>query len=478
MLETAIKPTALPGSVSTAAVKHLRETLPGRVFLPEDAGYDPARSGFSLTDLPSPDVVVMAEHAEDVVAAVDFARAHDLPIRVHGTGHNFAFANQGGVMINTSRMNTVTVDPLTQTVRVAGGAKWKHVMPKVQTYGLAPLSGSSPEVGVVGYSLFGGIGWLVRKYGAAVDSIVAAEVVTADGQLRRVDAQHEAELFWALRGGGGNFGVVTALELKLYPVSTVYGGNLFFPITQAKKVLTAYRAWVDTLPDELTSAVVLLRLPPLPHLPPSLSGQHVVSIRACFLGTQTEGEALLAPLRALDGIIADTFRVLPYAETSEITNDPVQPVHALRKSMMLQTLNDDTIDTVLQLAGEGTPSSLKVIEVRHLGGALARSQEATAFSQRTAPFALQAIGGYTTPQQAEDLRHDLAELAEALEPYGTGGVLPGWLGDGDHGVARTRAGYLPERWDRLVILKKKYDPANRFSLMHNIPPSDAAQVSR
>ncbi len=462
--------------VDPLALDLLRMALPGRVHTPDDIGYNAARSGFSLTDTPTPEIVVMAESAADVVAAVKFARLQQLPVGVHATGHNFGFPFKQGLRVNTSRMQTFSIDPAARTARVEAGVRWGAVVQAAHQYGLAPLNGSSPLVGVVGYSLFGGFGWLLRKYGAAVDSVIAAELVTADGQLRRVSAEDEPELFWALRGASGNFGIVTALEFKLYPVSELYGGALFFPIERAAEVLATYSQWTASLPDELTSSVVLMRVPPLPHIPEPLRGKAVITVRGAFLGGEAEGARLLQPLRDLGGLIADTFHMLPYSQGATIANDPTDPMPTWRKTMMLKDLSPETIATILATDGADGSVPVMLLEVRHLGGALARMPaDSTSFSQRNAPYIMQTLDVLTTPQAAERAKRHTQAIFEAMQPHSTGGVLPSWLGDGDYGVERMRAGFAPEHYQRLVALKDRYDPTNMFRMNHNIPPSGFEQ---
>jgi FAD/FMN-containing dehydrogenase len=459
-------------TIDPLALDLLRAALPGRVHTPGDSTYAAETTGFSLTDQPTPDVVVSATCAADVVAAVNFAREQQLPVGVHATGHNFGAPFRGGLRINTSRMQGVAIDPAAATARVEAGVRWGAVVQAAHAHGLAPLNGSSPLVGVVGYSLFGGFGWLLRKYGAAVDSVVAAELVTADGQLRRVSAESEPELFWALRGASGNFGIVTALEFKLYPVSAVYGGALFFPMEQAEQVLTTYSQWVETVPDELTSSIVLMRMPPLPHLPEFMRGKAVVSVRAAYTGPADSGARLLAPLRQLGGLLADTFQMLPYTKIGTIAADPETPTPCWRRSTMLADLSPATIRTILDLDGPGAQAPVLIFEIRHLGGAMTRvPSESTSFSQRHAPFIMQTLDVLIAPEQAEAARRNTATIHAAMQPHSTGGVLPSWLGDGDHGVDRTRAGFSAEHYARLVQLKRQYDPANMFRHNHNIPPA-------
>ena len=417
--------------------------------------------------------MVLAADTTDVIAAVHFAREQQLPIGVKATGHGFGYAWPGGLMINTERMQGVRIDPIMHTARVAAGVRWRDVIAAAAPYGLAPLSGSTGEVGVVGYSLSGGFGWLLRQYGAAVDSVLSAEIVTADGQLRHVSPQSEPDLFWALCGGGGNFGVVTALEFQLYPVSTVYGGALFFPIERATEVLNAYSAWVATVPETLTSTVVLLRIPPLPTVPEALRGKAVVTVRAAYCGQDDGGAALIDPLRSLGGVLLDTFQLLPSHALDSIANDPVSPMPVRRTTALLTDFGSATIATLVELAGAQAEQPLMMVEVRHLGGAMAQvAPHAAAFSQRGAPFLLQTMDVIFNPALAALAEHKTQQAVAALQPHTTGGVMTGWLGSGDYGVERTRAGYTAENYARLRQLKQRYDPANVFRLNHNIPPAE------
>ncbi len=455
------------------AIEQLRIALPGRVYTPEDEGYDAARAGYALLDQPSPDIIVFVEDKDDVVTAVNVARENNLSVGVQATGHNFGFPFQGGLRINTSRMQGFSINPERQIARVEAGVRWGTVVQAAQEYGLAPLNGSSPTVGVVGYSLFGGFGWMLRKYGAAVDSVVAIEVVTADGQFRRVSATEEPDLFWALRGASGNFGIVTAIEFKLYPVSQIYGGAIFYDIEHAAEVLTAYSKWVATQPEEMTTSIVIMRLPPLPDLPPFLAGKAVISVRGAFIGSEIGGQHLLAPMLSLKGIIANTFRMMPYSENGSIANDPVDPIPAYRKTAMLKGLSPAVIETIVRLAGPQASAPVMMFEIRHIRGAMSRvPDDACAFSQRHAPFIMQTINLIMGPEQGVVVKRNTQTIADAMAPFTTGGVLPSWLGDGDYGHERMRAGFSEAHYKRLTELKRHYDPTNMFCQNHNIKPAE------
>jgi FAD/FMN-containing dehydrogenase len=475
MIERIVADYATAPSIDDVALAVLRARLPGQVLVPGDADYDAARAGFTLAPLPSPDVVVLAASAADVRAAVDFARDQQLPIGIKATGHNYGFPWPGGLMINTERMQGLTIDPLRRTARVEAGVKWGPVIAAAHAYGLAPLSGSTSDVGVVGYTLSGGMGWLLRKYGAAVDSVVAAEIVTADGQLRYASANSNPDLFWALRGGGGNFGVVTALEFQLYPVSKVYGGTLAFPIERAQDVLAAYSLLSDSAPEELTTALKLMRLPPLPELPEFLRGRAIVAVHAAYIGAEADGAALLQPLRALGDLLLDTFQMLPTTSLVSIANDPLHGPPSRRTTMMLKRLDQDTITALLDIAGAHAATPVMLLEIRHLGGAMTRvAPETAAFSQRYAPLLFQTVDVAISPEQAARAERNAQHVFATLAPLSTGGVLPGWLGAGDYGVERTRAGYTPDTYARLRQLKDVYDPDNLFCLNNNIPSTRSA----
>ena len=312
---------------------------------------------------------------------------------------------------------------------------------------------------------------MARQFGASAHNVVAAEIVTADGQIRRIDAEHEPDLLWAICGGGGNFGIVTALELKLFPVPTVYGGALFFPLSRAGEVLDTYAAWCGQLPEAVTTSILFMNFPPIPDVPEPLRGRSVVTVRACSTIPHEDGEALLAPFRALGDVMIDTFRTMLYAEIGTIANDPPNPLPVYRSTMQLDGLTAEVRAALLDVAGPDASSPLLMTEIRHLGEALARAtDEMTAFGRRSAPFLVQTVGLLFGPELSGAVRGHTAALKVALAPHATVGIFPGWLGDGDYGTERMRAGYSAANYARLAALKAQYDPTNLFRLMHNIPP--------
>src|SRR5437763_6601100 len=319
----------------------LRTRVRGLVFLPGDEGYDAERSGFQLDDPHRPAVVVGARSAADIRAAVAFAAERALPVAVQATGHGLATRAHGGVLVTTRRLGGLHVDPTARTAALEPGVTWGQVIEAAARHGLAPLNGSSPGVGAVGYVLAGGLGLLGRRYGWAADHVRSLDVVTADAQLRHVTATGHPDLFWALRGGGGGLGIVTRLEVELVPLGSVYGGALFFDAEHAGPVLDAFRSWTETLPEDPTSSFALVPFPDLPMLPEPLRGRYVASVRIAFAGDAVAGERLVEPLRAIAPTLMDTVRELPWTESDTIATDPPAP-HAYHGiGVLLRDLDGD-----------------------------------------------------------------------------------------------------------------------------------------
>jgi FAD/FMN-containing dehydrogenase len=470
----------LTGATGTKAVEELRSRFRGALLRPGEGGYYGASAAWNLNARQRPAVVVMAEDASDVLAAVRLARDEGLGVGVMATGHGVGAPCDGGVLVNTSRMRGVRVDPVSRTARVEAGALWADVISKAQAHGLAALAGSAPHVGVVGYTVGGGFGWLGRKYGLNASSVTGADVVTADGELSRPSADENEDLFWGLKGGGGNFGIVTSLEFRLYPLATVYGGAVFYPVEKAREVLEAYARWSVGLPDEMTTAFAFLSVPPLPFLPQPLRGRSVVVVRGCYCGERPEhGEELFRPVReGLGGPIMDTFGGMPVAAMGAISRDPVDPMGVVQHAELLSDLSPGAIDALVGVAGAGSGPPLLMVEIRQLGGALARSQEhPNPMGRGDARFSMNAIGATPTPEVAENVRTHLARLVEATRRYRTGETFLNFM-EVDPAEDRVRAAYPPEDWERLVALKGEHDPNNLFRFNRNIPPSSTAGQRR
>jgi len=461
--------TNIEGSVLEA----LRGGLRGAAYAPGEEGYEEGRRAFNLNAHQHPALVVMAAGAADVIAAVRFARELGLGVGVLATGHAVAAPCDGGVLINTSRMRGVRVDPEAQTARVEAGALWRDVISEAQVFGLAGLLGSSSGVSVVGYTMGGGFGWLGRKYGFNADSVREADVVSADGELLRASAYDHQDLFWGLKGGGGNFGVVTSLEFALYPLTTVYGGNLFYPVERAPEVLSLYSRWVEALPDEMATAVAFMNFPPLPMIPEPLRGGSFVSVRGCYCGDPPEaGEELLGPWREFGEPLIDTFRVMSYREMDMIGMDPVDPIGAYTHVELLGELSPEAIAKLVEVAGVDSNSPLILLELRHLGGALERPPaDLSPIGRRNSKFTMEGVGATPTPEVAQAVQAHLAYVAEEMRPYETGATYVNFLELDGATPERVRAAYSPEDWERLVGLKNRYDPDNLFRFNRNIPPS-------
>ncbi len=463
--------TAITTSVMDIRWAELQSSIRGRVITSDDPAYDEARRAWDLTVQQWPAAIVVAKGSTDIAEAMRFARRKGLAVAVQSTGHGVVRAANDALLILTSEMNQIRVDPVSHTTWVGAGAKWGMVLEKTQPFGLAPLLGSSPDVGVVGYTLGGGLGWLGRKYGLAADSVRFFEVVTADGRLLRVSETENPDLFWGLRGGGGCLGMVTAMELQLYPVTTVYGGNLLYPVELARDVFTRYRDWIVSLPDEMTSSVLLMNFPPVPEVPEFLRGQSFAMVRGCYCGPVEQGEALLKSWRTWRVPSVDDFRVMPFASVATISNDPVDPVPGWTTGAWLRDLSDEAIDILIGYgSGSNGPSPFVVTEVRHAGGAVGRVESgSSAYGNRDASLLLQLIGMAPTPETYRHLQQVAGELKQGLQPYLTGGVYLNFL-SGEESRQRVQDGYSPEAFQRLAGLKAKYDPENRLVSGFNITP--------
>lgn len=442
----------------------------GSVLLPGDEGFDDERAVFNLNHELVPAVIVVPESAADVKAAVAFAAARHRPVLVKTTGHQMVGSAHGAVVIATHRMNDVTIDAVARTARVGAGAVWSEVVAKAAKAGLAPLNGSNPTVGVAGYTLGGGLSpTLGRSHGYAADHVRSLDVVTADGELRHVTAASEPDLFWALRGNKGNFGVVTALEFDLFPVPRLYGGGIYFPGGRMADVLRAWTAWHPGTPETMVSSFAVLRLPPLPELPEPLRGAFVVSVRIAYDGTAADGERMVAPLRAAAPAVLDTVRDMPYTEVASIHNEPTEPLPYYERSITLREFPAEAQDKLVELVGPDSETTLTIAELRALGGAWDREPAVpNSVATRGLPYVLLgvAVGPLSEEQKLE---RSVAEVLDGLGPWrGDRRVVNNLAPEEATDVA---AIYGPERYERLASVKKTYDPANMFRINHNVVPA-------
>ena len=449
----------------------LVEAVGGPVLTPDHESYLAECAAYNLAVTHRPAVVVGATGAADVRAAVRFAAEHGLAIAVLATGHQAIVPADGAVLITTSRMATIAVDPEARTVRIEAGVRWQQVVDAAAEHGLAPLNGSSPLVGVVGFTLGGGLSpTMGRAFGWAADHVRAVDVVTADGELRHSTPDTEPDLFWALRGGKSNFGVVTALEFALFPVTRLYAGGLFFAGEHTAQLLHAYREFAATAPDEMTTSIALLRLPPLPFVPEPLRGRFTIHVRVSFLGSMRNGQRLIAPLRDAAPVLIDTVDELPYSRFAEIHADPVDPAPFLERTALIQRLTPETVDTLVELAGPDADCPVAFVELRQLGGALSRPPElANAVGNRDAAFAFWIVS-IGMPQDAAIPMGYADTLLDRLAPWCTDGKYLNFMSTEDTSVEQVRPAYSTETYQRLQSVKATYDPANLFRLNHNIPP--------
>jgi FAD/FMN-containing dehydrogenase len=447
-------------------VRTLRALSRGDVVSPADSGYDEARAAWNLAADQRPAAVVFPEHESDVAFAMAYAREAGLRVSVQGTGHNPMplGAMTESVLIRTNRMRQVDIDPGARRARVQAGAIWSDVAAPANAHGLAALAGSSPDVGVVGYSLGGGIGYLGRKYGIQTNSVTAIELVTPEGERVRTDAEHDPDLFWALRGGGGNFGVVTAIEFRLYPVSSLYGGWLVWPWEDSQRVIERWVDWTRSAPDDVTSMARIMQLPPIPDVPERLRGRQIVVVSAAFLGNKADGESLLRPMRELRPEM-DTFETMEPLGLSYLHGDPESPVPGITDQAMVDDLPQDAIDAFVEQAGPDARTALLMAELRHMGGAFARRGEGHgALSHIDAGYVVFAAGMVMDEQAAVAVERDSRELMEAMRPYGHGRSYSNFA---ERPV--DAASFFPEEtYRRLREVRSRVDPDGLMRANHPI----------
>ncbi|MCU1586506.1 MAG: mitomycin radical oxidase [Microbacteriaceae bacterium] len=453
--------------LATSRVTELKERVSGPVLIPLDPDFGEEVFAFNVAVAHQPDVVVGAANARDVVEAVKWAAAEGMGVAVQATGHGATEPIIGGLLITTRRMQDVEIDEEARTARVGAGVKWKTLLAASVPHGLFGLNGSSSDVGIVGYTLGGGFPVLGRAHGFAADHVRSFEAVDADGMLRHVDPENDPELFSLMRGGKGNFAIVTSLSFDLLPIGDFYGGGIIYPGTDAAEVLTAFRKWWPTLPDASSPSISLLRPPDLEFVPEPLRGQFVVHLRFAHLGPTDEAERLLAPMRAVSTPIMDMAGPMNYADIDMVHMDPPDPLPYEEVGALLQDFSEDAQAALLEVAGPGVDCPALMIELRPLGGALARKPETVdAVGGRDAKLSLLSIG-LMAPPVAALVPGYLRALLEAMRPYGTGFTLVNFHGKPGDAADRARA-WAPEIFDRLRAAKASYDPANMFRYGHGI----------
>ena len=458
---------------STIDANDLRNQFRGVLVEPGDSRWDASRQAYNLTLQQEPLMIAFPVDSADVQVLVSYAAERGIELAPQRTGHNAEPLGALGdvILVKTDAMRGVEIDEQRQVARVLSGTKWADVVPVASDMGLAAMHGSTPDVSVVGYSLGGGIGWYARKHGTSASSVLAIELVTADGRFRRVDANHDAELFWALRGGGGNFGIVTAIEIQLYPISEVYAGVLFFPWERANEVLNAWNEWTKTVPDEVTSVGRILQVPPIEEVPPFLRGQNFVILEAVVIGDEAFGAELVRPLREL-GPAIDTFAMMPPVGISELHMDPPTPMpYAGGGHALLSELTPEVIADFVAATGPGSGSPLVSAEIRHNGGELSREAPGNgAFASVPGEYMTFGVGLVFDQSSGEAVRAQLAMIEEALEPADTGRR---YLNFTEETTDPARF-FEPAALARLQMVKARVDPNQVIRANHPIRPSLSA----
>jgi hypothetical protein len=452
---------------STISIPQLRAALNGRVITPDDAAYDHARAVFyGGFDQRRPTVIVRVADTTDVARVVELARETGLELAIRSGGHSLAghSVSDGGIVLDLSELRALDLDVAGRTAWAQTGLTAGEYTTAAGAHGLATGFGDTASVGIGGITLGGGVGFLVRKHGLTIDDLLAAELVTADGQLLRADAEHHPDLFWALRGGGGNFGVATRFQYRLHEVGTIVGGILMLPATP--EVIAGFITEAEAAPEELSTIANILPAPPMPFVPAEQRGQLVVAALLAHVGAVQDGERAVAPFRALATPIADLVRPMAYPEIYPPEQDDFHPT-AVARTMFLGTVDRRVANTIIDYL-QASDAAMRVAQLRVLGGAMARVPvEATAFAHRRRRIMANVATFYQGPEDQAVREAWVADFAAALH-QGESGAYVGFLGD--EGPARVRDAYPGSTWDRLTAIKRRYDPANLFRVNHNIPP--------
>ena len=442
-----------------------KTTLRGALLRPGDDGYEAARTLWNAMIDKRPALIVRCVGVADVIQAINFARTHDLLVAVRGGGHNVAgnAVCDGGLMIDLSPMKSVHVDPVRRTARAEPGVTWREFDHETQAFGLATTGGVIPTTGVAGLTLGGGIGWLMGSYGLSCDNLLSVDVVTADGRLLQASATENPDLFWGVRGGGGNFGVVTSFEYQLHAVGQVLGGMVIHPVERARDVLKFYREFTRTAPDALTSIAVCLTSP---------EGAPVVALVVCYNGPLAEGEKVLQPLRAFGPPLADHIGPMAYTALQSMLEAGFPAgLQNYWKSNFLQDLSDDAIAVMVDGFAQ-MPAPTSALAIEHISGAVSRvGEDATAFTHRQASYNLLIVGIWPDLANNDTNIRWVRQTWDAMQPFSSGAVYVNYLGQAaDEGAERIKEAYGVTKYERLLALKKQYDPTNLFRLNQNINP--------
>lgn len=444
----------------------LRTSVTGEILTSVDRGFTAAHLGFNLAEQHRPDVVVRAMNAHDVATAVKFGADHGLQVRVQSTGHGIGIPMTGGVLVNTSGMSSLIIDPDQHRATAAAGVRWQEAISAAGAHGFSTLCGSSPTVGIAGYTVGGGMGPMARTFGFAADHVRRMQLVDATGEILEIDPEREPELFWALRGGKPDVGIITQLEFDLMEVPTYYGGSIFYAGADAAAVLHEFARWVPGLPESVSTSIALLRMPDLPEIPALLRGTLTVHLRYVHIGDPEEGTTLLAPMRAVSRPVIDLVTVTAAAAIASVHQDPTDPMPARDEGMVLRDFPAAAVDALLTVAGPGVQTPLILAEVRLMGGALARpAAHESAIGGRDGAFHVTVIGPYP-PALAAAVDAASAMVLAALQPWATGGSLINFQGSAT-APDRVRSAWPVNIRDRLDRLKQDRDPDGVFCFAYS-----------
>ena len=475
--------------MTEAMVAELGGRIRGRLIEPSDPEYDEARSVYNRMIDRRPALIARPAGTADVVACVEFARSHDLQVSVRGGGHSVAGRAicDNGLVIDLSDMNAVQVDPVGRVARAQGGVKFAALDHETSAFGLATVGGVVSTTGIAGLTLGGGIGWLQGKYGLTCDNLLSAEVVTADARLVRASETENEDLFWGLRGGGGNFGIVTWFEYRLHPIADrILAGPLLYAGDEAKELLLWYGEWAKAEPDEITSFMVFLNAPAWPMLPERLHSRPMVGLAVAHCGPLNDAERALRPIRQAATAELDLIEAMPYTRLQSMSDYDWRPGRLnYWKPSFLQPMREALADTIVEHVGRFVPPDLddepkdvisaqptNCFEIGHMGGATRRvGENDTAYSRRDADYLINVTSVWTKPEESERMITWARDFSEALRPFEVGGGYVNYFSS-DEGEERVRATYGPEKYAHLAALKQKYDPTNFFRLNPNVKPGD------
>ncbi len=473
MSETVVETITSPLPDKTV-IELFRATLRGDLLLRTDASYHEARKLWNGMIDKHPGMIVRCAGVSDVINSVNFARKHNLLVAVRGGGHNIAgkASCDDGMVIDLSRMKGIRVDPANRTARAEPGVLWREFDQETQAFGLATPGGVISSTGIAGFTLGGGLGWLTRRYGLTCDNLLSADVVNAEGRFVTASPRENSDLYWGLRGGGGNFGIVTSFEYRVHPVTTLVGGIVIYPFEKTREILRFYRDHAHKFPDELMAFVTFATAPPEHFVPKEFHGKTIVAFGACYDGPVNKGEKIIRPLRENFGRpIADLIGPVAYCDLQKLFDADFSPIGFQNywKSDYLRDIDDTGIDTIVDFVSKKT-SPMTGLDVIYLGGAFGRvGEEETAFSHRKSPYFFDIEARWSDHSENEKHIRWAREFWEAMRPHATGGVYVNFLME--EGDERVRAAYGPGKYERLVELKNKYDPTNFFRLNQNIKPS-------